>query len=286
MSLALEQKETVRKYFDRSAKWQGEIYADQCDRFNRAVERRKEYTFSMLARLLQNQQGTALDIGCGAGKYTEGLSNLGFETFGVDISPAMCQISEERLRATENYFRIRFAVGDIEQIPFSNEKFDLVLCVGVLGYLTSDVKAIHEISRVLKPGGYVLINIENMMSLSNIDYVFRKKFGSLLKMEKNGDDELQSGVSMNSPWVLDHSGYRYRIYNPWKFRRLMVEFGFKHVDSMTFGCEFRILRKLNICSEEFLTAAEVKFEKFFRKFHLPYFSYAGESYNAIFQKAR
>lgn len=48
---------------------------------------------------------------------------------------------------------------DIEQIPFESESYDAIICIHVLEHVENDIKAIDELYRVLKPGGWALISV-------------------------------------------------------------------------------------------------------------------------------
>ena len=63
----------------------------------------------------------ALDYGCGAGRSTRFLKNLGLDVVGVDINQDMLEQAVSRDRST-SYYNIRS-----EQLPFENESFDIVL---------------------------------------------------------------------------------------------------------------------------------------------------------------
>ena len=48
---------------------------------------------------------------------------------------------------------------DIHEMPFADNTFDAVLCNHVLEHVTSDIKAMEEIRRVLKPGGWAIVQV-------------------------------------------------------------------------------------------------------------------------------
>ncbi|MBI2428670.1 MAG: methyltransferase domain-containing protein [Ignavibacteriales bacterium] len=86
-----DQQQRVRSFFDTAESWKGRMYSDKEDRFNRAMIRRKDYAFDMLKRVNDLTIGRSLDIGCGCGIYSKGLERMGFETYGVDVSPEMIE---------------------------------------------------------------------------------------------------------------------------------------------------------------------------------------------------
>lgn len=280
-----EQKENIRQYFDGSENWREKLYVDNSHPFNRLLTRRKEYAFTMLNAVPELKRGTAVDIGCGPGDYVEELMKRGFETFAIDISTEMLNVCRMRLNIPDIVFQSHFKQADIENIPFNDQTFDVVICVGVLGLLTTDDKALGEILRVLKPGGLLLLAVENIMSLSNIDYFLRDKIRSLFKTDSQLKKDNYSGVAIPSTWWIPHNnGIHYKLYNPWKLNRLINGKGFHLMNSMTAGYEFRVLRRMGILPETMLSKVEIGMEKLFRKSRLPYFSYSGQFYIGLFRK--
>jgi ubiquinone/menaquinone biosynthesis C-methylase UbiE len=92
-----------------------------------------------------------LDVGCGTGHLAAELARRGYDTWGTDLSAGMVDY------ARANYNQDRYQVGDIEKIPFPDNTFDGIVCLGVVEYLASDGPALTEIHRVLKPGGCAVI---------------------------------------------------------------------------------------------------------------------------------
>jgi len=101
-----------------------------------------------------------LDAGCGSG-YTACLiaREYGSRVVGVDLSEIMINQAIERARKQDLVDKVEFRVGDLFQLPFEDQIFDLVIAESVLTPLPGDKKkALNEFVRVLKPGGKVAVN--------------------------------------------------------------------------------------------------------------------------------
>lgn len=111
---------------------------------------RRRFAIEMIeARLAPGSK--ILDVGCGTGHLAAELARRGYQSWGTDIAEAMVQ------HAKEHYDPERFQVADIEKIPFPDNTFDGIVCLGVMEYLTGDEKALREMWRVLRPGGCAVI---------------------------------------------------------------------------------------------------------------------------------
>ena len=96
-----------------------------------------------------------LDYCCGLGNTTKNLYEYGAKkVYGIDIAEDELNTAK---KAVENagFDSSGLIVGDAENTPFEDNKFDLIVCIGVLHHLDCN-KAFKEIYRILKPGGYVV----------------------------------------------------------------------------------------------------------------------------------
>jgi ubiquinone/menaquinone biosynthesis C-methylase UbiE len=115
-----------------------------------------------------------LELGCGTGYFTKELTRLNIHTTAIDISPELLEEAKKKIKA-EN---VSFQIQNAYQMNFDNNQFDAVIGSSVLHHL--DVKkAISEIYRVLKPGGFVAFTEPNMMNpqialQKNIPWLKRK----------------------------------------------------------------------------------------------------------------
>lgn len=93
-----------------------------------------------------------LEVGCGWGVGIEILLSLGATyVAGFDFDPAMVVLAQSRLTKYED--RVALFVGDATTIAAPDATFDAVVDYGVIHHIPDWSQALHEIARVLKPGG-------------------------------------------------------------------------------------------------------------------------------------
>jgi SAM-dependent methyltransferase len=94
-----------------------------------------------------------LDVGCGNGAFTEVL--LGrcapARVLGVDPSPGQLAYARTRV-GTE---RAEFHIGDAQALPLERDSFDAAAMALVLAFLPDPAKAVAEMARVVRPGGWI-----------------------------------------------------------------------------------------------------------------------------------
>jgi ubiquinone/menaquinone biosynthesis C-methylase UbiE len=111
-----------------------------------------------LARLQPGEQ--VLDVGCGTGTLAlEAARRVRTTGRVVGIDPSQQQIDHARSKATRRKLPVDFQIGAIEQLPFPDQTFDVVLSTLMMHHLPTPLKrqGLAEIARVLKPGGRLII---------------------------------------------------------------------------------------------------------------------------------
>ena len=93
-----------------------------------------------------------LDLGCGAGRFLTALREAGAAPVGAEIAEA----AAERARTTGVEVRLVEPDGSL---PFDHGEFDLVWCSEVLEHIPDVAHALHEVRRVLKRGGRLLLTV-------------------------------------------------------------------------------------------------------------------------------
>lgn len=92
---------------------------------------------------------SVLEIGAGTGPFTGVLLRIGAKVCATDISPRSLEVLERRHQGVGC---LETHVVDMECLPFSDEKFDMVTSAGSLSY-GNNLLVMNEVFRVLKPGG-------------------------------------------------------------------------------------------------------------------------------------
>ena len=92
-----------------------------------------------------------IDCGCGTGYNLETLLRPYGQAFAFDVTPNAI----ERARASGR----PLVRADMERIPFRSGSFDLATSFDVMQSVPDDRKALREMSRVLRPGGYLVMNV-------------------------------------------------------------------------------------------------------------------------------
>jgi SAM-dependent methyltransferase len=102
-----------------------------------------------------------LDIGCGSGYRLLEILDRGEKLLvGGDINVNnLMKISEKIKIVTQSIF---FTGFDAVKMPFKDGAFDVVLCNLVLAYVKDDMVVLNEISRILKPGGSLLLRTTSL----------------------------------------------------------------------------------------------------------------------------
>ena len=105
----------------------------------------------MLPRALRNSPQTALDVGCGEGRFCRMLQQHGVHTTGIDPTPSLITAARAS-DPTGTYIQ-----AAAEHLPFPDSSFPLVISYLTLIDIPDIRAAIPEMARVLKPGGRLLI---------------------------------------------------------------------------------------------------------------------------------
>ncbi len=107
----------------------------------------------------------ALDLGCGAGRHAFELYRRGADVVAFDHDAAELENVATLFAAMEAEGEVPAAAGattvtgNALSLPFPDDYFDRVVAAEIMEHLPEDEKAMHELVRVVKPGGRVVVTV-------------------------------------------------------------------------------------------------------------------------------
>lgn len=135
-------------------------------------------------RVLQGYElrGSCLNAGCGEAAFLPFLDSFRGLTRIVHMD-----LKKPALENFQPDARHEAAEGSLVDLPYKDSEFDFVFCTEVLEHIPNDERAFHEISRVLRPGGLVLISTPTPPAPNNPAHVregyaveeFREHFAAI-----------------------------------------------------------------------------------------------------------
>jgi SAM-dependent methyltransferase len=144
---------------------------------------------------------TVLELGCGAGYFTQELARLGADIVAIDVSPELLEIARTNCSSPNVQYQIQNAYA----LSYSEAVFDSVVGSSVLHHLEIE-EALRDIYRVLKPGGAIYFTEPNMLNP-------------------------QIAIQKNVPWVKRKLGDSpdETAFFRWSLRRLLEQTGYRDV---------------------------------------------------------
>ncbi len=127
--------------------------------YSKKEQKRIMATLEDIDRQIQNNKKNALDIGAGTGNLTGKLLAMGYKVTATDISPEMCEILRKKYRV---YLpgHLKVINSPIEELTFSQAKFDLITSYSVLHHLPNYISTLKTLAVFLKVGGIIYIDHE------------------------------------------------------------------------------------------------------------------------------
>lgn len=224
------QKEKIASGFSLSAEFWENIYDDdqrgisKC--YSNDMINRKAAAFRLLEKYTNSERLSILDAGCGPGIFIREAAKRGHQVVGIDSSEKMIETAsgsmERNGSVVQGFFR-----GDIENLPFRDNSFDAVFCIGVLPYLPDDDRSISELLRVLKKGGVMIVGLPNLMRLSILldPYYYTKCLCTYFLQLLIGDRKKSKSVTIDN----------YRRYFAWRLGIIFRKYTLEVLESVNVG---------------------------------------------------
>ena len=109
--------------------------------------------------VLQGLSGALLDVGCSTGAFVKLARNSGFDAQGIDLS-------ERAVSYGRDHLSLPLRAGDFTAGMFAEASFDVVTLWATLEHLPDPGAFMAEASRVVRPGGALVISVPNHRSLT------------------------------------------------------------------------------------------------------------------------
>lgn len=158
----------IGRYYPAETYWSGQnIRQSSSAVFDKKWKQERDKRFKSLyseifkrfpqPALPAGRQARILDIGCGTNGFLTAFKEQGWQVLGTDLSPEAAHYSEQT-------YGFKVLVGDLLELDFGKEKFDVVALNGVLEHLYSPAKTLEKIKKLLVKDGFLALMVPNLES--------------------------------------------------------------------------------------------------------------------------
>lgn len=142
-------EERLKRYYQTSVRYRDDLITHGESFLN---------PFLILIDRYLDKGAQILDLGCGTGLSTRLLTQNGYDSCGLDLSPLFLSVEKREHPETD------LIAGDALQLPFEDSTFDAVVAFEFIEHIPNVPKLLDEILRVLKDRGYIIFHSPNLIS--------------------------------------------------------------------------------------------------------------------------
>ena len=196
-----------------TAKIQGELWSKAPHGWAGIQEPQHKPLWDAMLDATNVGEGTRfLDAGCGAGGASLHAATRGAQVSGLDAAEGLLNYAKKRVPAGE------FRVGDIENLPYEDNQFDVVFAANSVQYSADRVATLRELNRVCAPNGHIVAGL--------FGAVETVAYAPILKA---------LGAAMPNP---PKGGGPFELSAPGKFEALFAQAGLEVIASGEADCPF------------------------------------------------
>lgn len=146
--------------------WRDVYQAEDLDAL--IYRQRRSAVLQMTEQLTLPEQARVLEVGCGAGFTTVELARRGYIVHAIDTVEAMIDLTRQAALGAGVSSQVKTSLNSVLDMHFPAHHFELVVSMGVLPWLQSPKDAVAEMTRVVMPGGHVIVTTDNQWCLSQM----------------------------------------------------------------------------------------------------------------------
>jgi SAM-dependent methyltransferase len=222
----VERQRRVTDHFEASSEFWRDVYVEP-SAWGTIFSERRDFSLAWVDELgLLPAEARILEVGCGAGSLTAALAQHGYRVDAIDSTEAMVRLTREHAEELDLGERVTAAVGDVHELPFDDNVFDVVVALGVIPWLHSPSRGMSEMARVMKSGGHLIFTSDNRAAAHHL---LDPRFNPLLVPVKHLVKRLlQRTISWQRPETP-------RTYHAGFVNRLTFDAGLARVKMQTIG---------------------------------------------------
>ncbi|MFC1928321.1 class I SAM-dependent methyltransferase [Chloroflexota bacterium] len=187
-------------------------------------------------------KGRLLDVGCAQGFMLKAATTLGYDAYGLEISPSVKSVAQKEFKVLE---------GSLEESDLPNSYFTVVTMIDVIEHLTSPALALRKVGRALKSGGTLIIVTPDISSISST--LLRGRWPHFMP------EHLCYYSTDTLKRLLGNEGYETLIIKP-GFKFLNFDYVMRHFERYVDGWMTAILSTVRRTLPKAITRQAVKFQ--------------------------
>jgi ubiquinone/menaquinone biosynthesis C-methylase UbiE len=221
-----DQQSVVDAFFEAASSYWNDIYRRD-DVISLTVQQRSEIALSWVGQLGLPPGSAVLEVGCGAGRTAVALARRGFRVYATDSVEAMLDLARTRAAEAGVSELVEVRKSDVHALDFEDETFDLVIALGVIPWLPYPSQALHEMARVLKPGGALIASVNNG---ARLQYLFDPLLTPHLRGARSGVKKM-----LGTHWRSPSRGPHFNLHSCEEFEGLLASASLTKQEGRTFG---------------------------------------------------
>jgi ubiquinone/menaquinone biosynthesis C-methylase UbiE len=200
--MLLSRQEEIKNWFNNTYSTRGNSYL------------RPKSAYFILLNHLKPIKGKYLDVACGLGRMLSCIESKDLETFGIDLSEVAIE------KAKVNVPRAKLSVGNAESLPYPDNYFDYISCIGSLERMLNLERVLQEKQRVAKQDASFCFMVRNSRN-------FTWRIKEFFKLKNNNGHQTAKDLDQ---WIeiFEQFGFEIKGIFPdqWILHRIVQIFSF------------------------------------------------------------